>query len=26
MAIHEGLVYLDIARIHADAAVTAMLD
>jgi len=26
MAIHEGLVYLDIARIHADLAVTAMLD
>jgi len=26
MAIHEGLVYLDIARIHADLAVTAMPD
>jgi aspartate/glutamate racemase len=25
MASHEGLVYLDIARIHADATVTAML-
>ncbi len=25
MASHEGLVYLDITRIHADAAVTAML-
>ena len=25
MANHEGLVYLDITRIHADAAVTAML-
>jgi aspartate racemase len=24
MASHEGLVYLDITRIHADAALTAM--